>query len=313
MRAQVHKKSVIGIDMGGTNIRSAIMAPEGKIVYRDRQDTGSDPVAALRMLLDRTVAESGGSISAIGIATAGIIDHKSGSVLSSPNMGSLTGINLKAEVSSWYKLPVIVENDANAAAYGEKMQGAGTDRQDFVLLTLGTGIGGGVVADGKLLGISAEIGHMKISLNGNQCSCGDTGCLEAYASGWAIISSAIRSIESGAESIMKQMHNGNFYKITPEDIYSAALEGDALARGVLREAGKHLGIGIAGIINIFSPQAVILTGGLTGAWNIYVDAAVKEASKRALKELFTEDMIIPSALGGDAGIIGAAFLALQQK
>ncbi|MCE5312083.1 MAG: ROK family protein [Nitrospiraceae bacterium] len=307
----MRKNSVIGVDMGGTNIRAAVIDSAGEISYRDRQDTGSDPVAALKLLLDKVIAQANCSISAIGIATAGVIDHKSGVVLRSPNMGPLAGVNLKSEVSTWHNLPVVVENDANAAAYGEKALGAGVGKQDFVLLTLGTGIGGGIVANGRLLGISAEVGHIKISTNGNPCSCGDIGCLEAYASGWAIVSSAIKSMEEGAESIMKQMNNGNFYKITPEDIYSAALEGDALARGVLREAGKHLGTGIASMINIFNPQAVILTGGLTGAWNIYVDAAVKEASKRTLKELFSEDIIIPSTLGGDAGIIGAAFLALE--
>ncbi|MBN2654704.1 MAG: ROK family protein [Nitrospirae bacterium] len=309
----MRKDSVIAVDMGGTNIRTAIIDRSQTILYRNVQATGPDPLATLKELLQDSVSAAKTALSGIGIATAGLIDHKTCRILSSPNLNNLAGADLKGIVEGWHNMPVVIENDANAAAYGEKIAGAGADKNDFILLTLGTGIGGGIVTGGRLLKSAVEAGHIKISSTGSQCSCGDTGCLEAYASGWAMVNSAIQGIEAGTESIIKQMYNGNFYKITPEGIYEAALEGDSLARGVLREAGRHLGIGIGSLINIFSPEAVILTGGLTGAWNIYVDAAIKEASKRALKDLLTEDMIIPSALQGDAGIIGAAFLVFDKS
>jgi glucokinase len=176
------------------------------------------------------------------------------------------------------------------------------------MFTLGTGIGAGIVYSDKLLPVAAEIGHMSIKADGHQCPCGNVGCLELYASATAIIGNTIAELEKGGTSILKEFNNGNFYKIKAKDIYNAALEGDPLARNILREAGKGLGIGIANVVNILSPDAIILTGGLIGAWNIYIDSAIKEASKRALKELYGNVQIIASALGDDAGLIGAAQL-----
>ena len=139
------------------------------------------------------------------------------------------------------------------------------------------------------------------------------GCLELYASATAIIGNTVAELEKGGSSILKDFSNGNFYKIKAKDIYNAALEGDPLARTVLRDAGKGLGIGIASIINIMSPDAIILTGGLIGAWNIYVETAIKEASRRALKELYDNVQIIASTLGDDAGLVGAAHLILHRN
>jgi len=165
--------------------------------------------------------------------------------------------------------------------------------------------------DNRLLPVAAEVGHMSIKADGASCSCGNLGCLELYASATAIISNAVSMIEKDDTGLLRGLYNGNFYKINAEDIYKAALEGDVQARTVLREAGKSLGIGIANIINILSPEAVILAGGLTGAWNIYVEAAIKEASKRSWKELYSRVKIVPSFLGDDAGLVGAARLAFE--
>lgn len=186
--------------------------------------------------------------------------------------------------------------------------GAGKGFNNFVLLTLGTGIGGGIIYDGRLLNVSAEIGHMSIIANGVKCSCGNFGCLESYASARAILDYAVTALEHGTESILREFHQGNVYKLTPEDIYKTALDGDNLSRDVLREAGKYLGVGISNMINIFSPDAIILAGGLIGAWNIYIQEAMKEASKRTFKQLFEKVKIIPSSLGDNAGIIGSSCL-----
>ncbi|HEB74952.1 MAG TPA: ROK family protein, partial [Nitrospirae bacterium] len=191
-------------------------------------------------------------------------------------------------------------------------RGAGREFDSFVLFTLGTGIGGGVVHGGRLLDVAAELGHMSIVAGGVRCLCGNNGCLESYASARAMTARVVESIEGGAESLLKECCEGNVYKISPEDIYNYALDGDNLARETLKTAGRHLGVGIANAINIFSPEAVILAGGLTGAWNIYIETAIKEASKRAFPELFGAARILPSLLKDDAGAIGAARLAFDK-
>lgn len=299
-------KYSIGIDIGGTNLRIALISEEGKVIKKIKVSSGE---RILESLLDSIARIINSDVAGIGIGVAGLIDHEKGTVLRSPNLPAIEGINLVETLKERFKIPVAIENDANVAALGEKWLGAGKEFKNFVHLTIGTGIGGGVIYNEKLMNISAEIGHMVIVASGTPCSCGNNGCLETYASAKAILSKAINSLESGTESILRELYGGNFYRLTSEDIYTSALEGDGLSRTILREAGKYLGIGITNIINIFSPQAIVLSGGLIGAWNIYVQEAVKEASQRSFKILFDKTRIIPSILKDDAGIIGAACLA----
>jgi len=306
-----NNKYVIGVDVGGTNIRAALVDFDGKMETKSKVSIGKDPLQVLFKLLDSVYSGNAGEVGGIGLAVAGLIDTKNGVVVRSPNIPKLDGVNLKSLIADRYKTRVILENDANAAAFGEKSSGAGKDVKNFVMFTLGTGIGTGIVFHDKLLPVAAEIGHMTINADGPQCPCGNVGCLELYASATAIIGNTIAELEKGNPSILKDFNNGNFYKIKAKDIYDAALEGDPLARNVLREAGKSLGLGIANVINIMSPDAIILTGGLMGAWNIYIESAIKEASKRALKELYGKVQIIASSLGDDAGLIGAAHLILK--
>ncbi len=306
------KNLTIGVDIGGTNIRLALMSRGNKVLYKLKEPIGSDPLFTLHKLLDLLYKECPDDIIGIGIAVAGIIDREGGIVIKSPNLSGLNGVNLVSDVSARYETPVIIENDANAAAYGEKISGAGRDFRNFVMFTLGTGIGGGIVVNNELLPVAAEIGHITIDFNGNKCACGNTGCLEAHASATAIVEYATFQIKNGVNSILAKLYNGNYFKITAEDIYKSALEGDSLSRDALKEAGRSLGLGMANAINIFSPEAVILTGGLIGSWNIYIENAIKETSRRALRELFDKTKILPSALDDDAGIIGSAALALKK-
>ncbi|MBA4349386.1 MAG: ROK family protein [Thermodesulfovibrio sp.] len=305
------EKYCIAVDMGGTNTRAALINSYGEVLTKIKEHTGTDPLATLNKLIGNLYSDNAAKVYGIGLAVAGIIDSDNGIVLWSPHIQKLKDVNLKTEIEKSFKTSVVIENDANAAAYGEKWAGTGKDYKNFVVLTLGTGIGGGIIIDNKLLPVAAEVGHMSINSGGAQCACGNIGCLELYASARAIIGNAVSALEKGDNSILKDFYNGNFYKITAEDIYKTALDGDMLARAVLREAGKNLGIGIANIINILSPDAVILTGGLVGAWNIYVEPAIQEASKRAFNELYARVKIIPSSLGDDAGVIGAAALIFK--
>lgn len=303
------KNYAIGIDLGGTNLRVALVSEEGEIVRKIKKSSAEEIFTSL---LESIEAVRTSEVVGIGLGVAGIIDRKHGRVFSSPNLHSVEGIDLIEDLQRKFHLPVFLENDANAAALGEKVSGAGKNFQSFVLLTLGTGIGGGIIYKGELLDASAEFGHMSINAEAEKCPCGNTGCLENYASARTMISRAIAALEKGTESILKECCKGSIYKITPEDIYNAALDGDTLSREILRDAGRALGVGLASIINILSPEAIILAGGLVGAWNIFVQEAIREASRRAFRDLSDTVKIIPSSLGDEAGVVGAASLVFMK-
>jgi glucokinase len=304
----MQKKYAIGIDIGGTNTRVGLVSEDGEVVRKVKEPTSVDILEAVFKAVDSLF---GYEIAGIGIGIAGLIDREKGKVLSSPNLRVAEGIDLVDQIRKRYAVRVVIENDANAAAVGEMWAGAGKDFSDFVLFTLGTGIGGGLVCERKLLRVPAEIGHMSISTDGEKCHCGNYGCLESYSSARYILAKAISVLETGRESLLSACYNGNIYKLTTEDIFKAALDGDMLARELLKNAGRYLGIGIANMINIMSPQAVILAGGLIGAWDIYVSEAVKEVSRRAMKELYERVKVIPALLRDDAGLIGSAGLIFR--
>ena len=303
------KKYAIGIDLGGTNLRVALVSEEGEVARKVKK---ASPEEVFNSLLETIEEVKQGDIVGIGLGVAGLIDKENGKVFSSPNYHAVEGLDLVEGIQRKFNVPVYLENDANCAALGEKARGAGKDFENFVLLTLGTGIGGGIIYKGELLAAAAEIGHMSINAEAEKCPCGNIGCLENYASARSMIARAVVMLEKGTESMLKNCCNGSIYKITPDDIYKSALEGDTLSREILRDAGRALGVGLANIINILSPEAIILAGGLIGAWNIYVQEAIKEASRRAFKDVFEAVKIIPSSLGDDAGVVGAASLVFMK-
>ncbi len=304
------KKFAIGIDLGGTNLRIALVSKDGDVVKKIKEPTSEDILDSIFKTVGNLFSDE---VAGIGLGIAGLIDREGGNVLISPNIPAVKGIELVSEIKGRFRVPVFIENDANVAAFGENWVGAGKEFSSFVLFTLGTGIGGGIIQDKELLNVAAEVGHMTINANGNKCHCGNSGCLESYASANAILLKAVAALEEGRESMLTEICNGNFYKITPEDIFRAALDGDIFAKEILKDAGKYLGIGVANVINLMSPDAIIFTGGLTGAWDIYIQEAIKEASKRAFKELFDKVKIVPSLLRDDAGLIGSAGLVFKSK
>jgi glucokinase len=319
-----------GIDIGGTNTKIVLASEQGTslisrqlptpvisdkssekiddLLIRNMKDFLEDP--STKQVLSGASASH--AVEGIGIGIAGLIDRKNGTVLQSPNIPALNGLRLKEKFETAFSLPVVLENDANIYAYGEKWIGAGKEFDNFVVLTLGTGLGGGLIYHGNLYEGPVEIGHMTIVPSGRYCTCGSYGCLESYASGRAIVDNAISSLEKGAESMLSKCCDGNFYKITPETVYEMALDGDTFSREVFREAGQFLGIGIANLINIFSLEAVIIGGGLIGAWELFIDELTKQVSKRAFKALSAKVKILKSALTKDAGSIGAAGLLLKK-
>ncbi len=191
------------------------------------------------------------------------------------------------------------------------MIGAGKDLKDFAVLTLGTGLGGGIIYKGELFEGHIEVGHIIIEPQGRFCTCGSYGCLESYASGRAIVDRTISSLERGTTSLLTECCDGNIYKVTPELIYKTALEGDNLCREVFRETGRYLGMGIVNLVNLFHLEAVIIGGGLIGAWDLFEKEIKNEFVKRALKPLTTNMEILKTTLGEDGGSIGAAGLVFK--
>ncbi len=316
-------KIAIGIDIGGTNTKTVLASEDGEALLSHTDPTpavtekGSDRiedrlVANLNAILDtpaaKKVVESASEIAGIGIGIAGLIDRKNGRIIQSPNISAVNNVPLRGIFEKEFSLPVVLENDANAYAFGEKWIGAGKEFDNFIVLTLGTGLGGGLIYKGALYEGPVEVGHMTIVPSGRYCTCGSYGCLESYASGRAIVDRAVSSLEKGTDSMLAKCCEGNFYKITPEVVYETALEGDNLSREVFREVGQFLGIGIANLINILGLEAVIIGGGLIGGWDMFIDGLSREAHKRAFKLLSTDVKILKSTLTRDGGSIGAAGL-----
>jgi glucokinase len=311
----------IGMDIGGTNTKIALASERGEILSSFKKNTPSSGegtknitdvlVSNLKEFLDndsvkKIISGQSVSISGIGIGIAGLIDRKQGKVLQSPNIPALNNVPVKDIFEKEFSLPVVIENDANIYAYGEKWIGAGRGLENFILLTLGTGLGSGLIYKGELYEGPVEAGHMVIVPSGRYCTCGSSGCLESYASGRAIVDRVISSLEKGMESQLSQCCDGNYYKVTPELVYQHALNGDNLSREIFREVGLFLGIGISNLINILNLDSVIIGGGLIGAWDMFIEELTQEAKKRAFKPLSANIKIIKSELTKNAGSIGAA-------
>lgn len=295
----------IGIDIGGTTVKTGVVSGDFQIIRLKKLPTDNNFLQSITVEIEKTLSEF--DIAGIGVGVAGLIS-KEGVVIESPNIRSLNRFPLKQYLSERFNLKISVENDATVATLAEAKLGLGRGLNRFILITLGTGIGGGIFCEGRVYEIPMEVGHTSINFQGKLCSCGNFGCLELYASGRAISESIIERIENGETTQARFLYEGNFYKITPEDVYKLALEGDNLSRQILKEAGKALGAGIANLINLFAPERVVLTGGLANAKNIYLETAIAEAKKRALKGLSERVEILQSELIDKGGVLGAVLL-----
>jgi glucokinase len=302
---------VIGVDLGGTNLRSALVNRNGDVSAKAKEPTGASEGHAKVVLKlienikgqrDRALRR-GVRVAAVGVGAPGVIHADTGVVVKSPNFPDWNNLPLKKELEAALSLPVSVENDANAAALGEQWRGAGQGLASMIFLTLGTGVGGGIVLDGRIWsgadGMAGEIGHMTIIPDGRKCGCGNTGCLEMYASSRGIV-------------MTYQERSPRSKVITSEEIYQSARDGDVLAGDVMNDMGRVLGIGIANLINIFNPEMIVIGGGVKDAWPLFIDAVRKEIRKRAFEYPAARTQIVPSVLGDDAGMVGAAALAFQK-
>ena len=318
------KKWIIGIDLGGTNIVVGVLPIDGGSgdVLALRSEP-TEPGRGAKFVVDRmtsmieqsrdqVISQFGGAradFAGVGIGSPGPLDRKSGIVINTPNLG-WRNFPLRDLIANAVDLPAVLDNDANCATYGEWWLGAGRNVDTLVGLTLGTGIGGGIVLNGEIFhGVSdaaGEIGHTTIEANGRKCKCGNYGCLEAYASGPAIALRAIEGIEVGADSILPDLVNGQLERITAATVYEAVVNGDAYANEVMRETAKFLGAGVANMINILNPEMIVIAGGVTQAGDHLFVPLKAEVRKRAFRSALDACQICAAILPGTAGVIGAA-------
>ena len=310
---------IVGIDLGGTNIEAACVAEDGRAHYGKltdltKADEGADAVVTRIIALARRSIEAAKAeradihIQGIGVGAPGPLDIHNGIVLLAPNLGWVNQ-PLRSRVGGALGLPAALDNDANCAVLGEWWRGAAQGTKNVIGLTLGTGIGGGIIIDGRLYhgatDVAGEFGHTTIDANGRRCKCGNYGCIEAYASGPNIALRAVEAIQSGSETEMLRRVNGDTSKITAATVYDSAHAGDELALEVVRDTAKFLGAALANLINIFNPEVVVLCGGVTQAGETLFAPLRREVSRRAFKPAVAACRIVPGTLPGVAGVYGA--------
>ncbi len=293
----------IGVDLGGTNLRAAAIDEGGKMLDKiagstqleaGRDAVVSDIVQAIEALRSRT----GKNLAGVGVGVPGFIVMDTGLIIGSANLPEFNHYPMRDEIERRLGAKVILENDANAAALGEKWMGAGRGVDDLVLLTLGTGIGGGIISNGRVVhghvGMAGELGHITVVPNGNPCGCGNTGCLEKHASATAI-SSMAKLIGLGAE-------------LTSEDVFHQAVAGEARAKAIFTNMGEALGVALATLINIFNFPLYLLSGGPLPAWDYFAPAMLAEIERRSFTYRNAPTRVERAKLGNEAGLYGAAYL-----
>lgn len=312
---------VVGVDIGGTNLVVGLVplsggAPSGLRSRATQAERGPDAAVAdvARMVeaaIGETLEQRGGAredIVGVGIGCPGPLDLETGVVVETPNLG-WDGYPVRDRISEALGLPATLDNDANCATYGEWWMGAGRGVRSLVGVTLGTGIGGGVLIDGRLVrgasGCAGEVGHMTIDLHGRRCACGNYGCLEAYASGPNIAARAREGIEAGYISSIGDLVGDDLSRITALTVYEALISGDAYAQEVMLETAKFLGAGIANLVNVLNPERVVLVGGVTRAGEHLLAPLRSEVRRRAFDWAAEACTIVLGELPETAGVIGA--------
>jgi glucokinase len=304
--------NAVGIDVGGTKIAAGVVTPEGKILDEVRYPTPHSTETLVETIaLAISEVGDGPQVGGVCLAVPGLILAQANKVVYSPNLRAVEGIPLKDELEPKIGMPLTIENDGNAAAWGEFRFGVGSEADHLVFVALGTGIGGGVITHGILMrgaqGSGGELGHVTIQATGPRCACGNHGCLEALASGTAIGRRARELAVEQPGSALGRLATRR--QILGEDVKELARKGDEVALSVLDEAGKWLGVGLAGFVNIFNPEIVAVGGGVMDAGELVLRAARKEVILRARPPSRDLAEIKVAILGPRSGVLGAAALA----
>lgn len=308
------ERLVFAVDLGGTHLRVALVDESGRIVRQLKQDTpkGSSAECLVEALVSTAEKWDCDKLTVVGasIMVPGAVDSEKAVVVQAPNLPSLVNFGLKAELQRRLGWPVCLENDANAAAIGEMWLGAARGCRDVVSVTLGTGVGGGVILDGKLWrgahGSAGEIGHTTVDpFAGLKCKCGNTGCLELFASATAIVRMTREKLYLFPESVLKA------YELTAEKVYDAGLNGDELALAVFKRFGMYLGVGLANLINLIDPEIIVIAGGVVNGWDLFAPEMYRQVEERAFRTTSQQVKIARAECGDNAGLLGAARLAFE--
>lgn len=300
----------IGVDLGGTNLRVAAIDITGQVLNRvslpatyemGPQNVVNDIVSSVQQI--RQLCGTGGLLG-VGIGVPGYIDMHAGVIVGAANLPGFEGFPIRDEIQRQLSTNIILENDANAAAVGEMWMGAGRNVKDMILLTLGTGIGGGIIIDGKVLhgthGMAGEFGHMTVFPEGNPCGCGNYGCLEKHASASAI-------------AAMGRMMHFQHDVQTAADVFELAKQGNVRAKMVFEAMGRALGIALGNLMNVFNFPLYVLSGGPLPAWDYFAPSMFTEVKRRSFSFGRTHPRVEKALLGGDAGLFGAAYLPFQES
>ena len=318
------KTLALGIDLGGTKILTAVVNDQGKILSRDHSVTpakkGTEAVfqsileSAGRALNQAGIPAAG--LSAIGIGAPGISNPETGILFTSPNLPGWHDVPIRDIIERELSTKAFLINDANAAAVGELHFGTGRGTRNFIYVTVSTGIGGGIIIDGKIYlgsnGMAGELGHMVIDDEGPTCNCGNRGCWETLASGTALAREAKLRIKEGAKTSILELAGGDVEKVNAEAIHQAALAGDNLATELIAQTAYYLGVGLANLINIFNPEVIVIGGGLSNIGDMLLKPAIEEAGQKAFKQAYQAVRFTRAELGRDSGALGAAAFALDK-
>ena len=318
MSTLVSNKLYLGLDVGRT-IRGALVREDGTILEQQRVVSEvSDPRVFIDQLIEiinrlQAAGTAHASAAAVGIGWAGLVNQSAQRIEANPNLVDVSSFDLHSELRRATSLPIVIDNDANVAAYGEWRSGAARGFEDVFFVTMGTRIGSGLILGGKLQrgsrGFAGEFGHFKIDLDGLECACGSTGCLETLASGPNIVRRVREQLFSDPSFSVSSLARDMEGTLTGERVVRAAMEKDKLALSVLKETGRVLGAAIASIVNLLNVEVVVLGGGVMAAGDLILEPIREETRRGAVRPCFDCCRVVTAELGQDAGIIGAALLA----
>lgn len=312
----MNKQITLAVDLGGTNLRMAAIDSNGNILYRTRRDTprgerADEIVNAVVEAAEECVSKiSQFHVTAIAAAVPATVSVERGIILNAPNLPALNGFRIVAALEDELKTPVFLENDANAAALGESWLGAAKGFKNSICVTLGTGVGGGIIIDERILrgvdGTAGEIGHICVEPFGAPCGCGSRGCVEQYASATAIVRLTKENAPHYPKSDLPHKP-----RLASVDVYKAGKESDELALEVFRQMGFYLGLALAGLINVLNPEAIVIGGGASAGWDLFMPHLQDAIRARTFREPGERAKILLGKCGDDAGILGAAKLAFS--
>ena len=316
------EKFAIGVDLGGTNVKVGIVSQKGKIIKKTSLKTEADGgpkkvIAQISAGINMLLEKNNYKLKGIGIGSPGVVSIKKGTVENPPNLPGWGKVKLAKLFEKEFKLPVFIENDANAAAIGEMIFGAGKKYSSFIMITLGTGVGGGIIMNDKIFrgenGVAGEVGHMTIDYKGDQCKCGSLGCIETFVGNHYLIRRVTKELQTHKESLIWKLIDEDFTNLTPKVIQNAAEKNDEYAKSVIQNMGTQLGSVLASVSNLLDISTFIIGGGIAGFGNLLFDSTQQSLHARVLKALKSRVKVMPAKLKNDAGIQGASALVFYKS